>query len=120
MKTTLSRLSGEDLDRIIARTQMQPESICPCGLHWVQSDNKSCGNPIARFHSSLDEMKTARTVLTKLQRHNYWFISLPDVVGEQRLESLMEATARQHAEAFILAANLAPKDSLHHGKTRHE
>lgn len=112
MNTTLSHLSGEDLDRIIARTQMQPKSICSCGLHWLQSDHKSCGNRIAGFHSSLDEMKTARTVLTKLQRQYYWFVCLPNIVGQEPLECLLEATARQHAEAFILAANLTPKDSL--------
>lgn len=115
MKNTLPHLTGDDIDRIIARTQMQPSSICSCGLHWVQSDHKSCGNRIADFHLSLDEMQKARKVMTKLQRTNYWFVSLPDIVdvtGEGRLEVLMEATARQHAEAFILAMNLAPKATL--------
>ena len=111
MKNNLTHLSGDDIDRIIARTQMQPASICPCGLHWVQSDKKGCGNPITRFSKSLDAMQQARTVLTTLQRKYYWFVALPNIVAEPHMEALLEATARQHAEAFILAANLAPQQA---------
>ena len=105
----LSHLTGDDLVRLIAPTQLQRSSICSCGCHYVQSDKKGCGNPIARFDQSLDEMQKARKVMTKQQRANYWFVSLPNVVGELGLEAVMEATARQHAEAFVTAMNLAPK-----------
>ena len=47
-------MTPDEINAAIARTVMNQKDICGCGLHWIQSNGKSCGNPVSNYHDSLD------------------------------------------------------------------
>ena len=61
-----------EINAAIARTVMNQKDICGCGLHWIQSNGKSCGNPVSNYHNSLDAIVPVVRE-SALKKHEYEF-----------------------------------------------
>ena len=114
--------------RAIARF-MLGSNICSCGLHWLQSDKKGCGNPVANYPGDLNAMAWVEQTLTPDQREDYAHAlsqMVPQSVNHGPLAvdepeagdimcwslfDLATATATQRAEAFLRTVGLWTEDA---------
>lgn len=100
-------MTNGEMRKEIARIAM-PQWLCGCGLHWRQSDNVSCGNPVPDYPNDLNAMHEAWRSLTKAE-HKAFREWLQEIVWRDGYtqanphRSVSNATAAQRAEAFLRA-----------------
>ena len=95
-------MTPNEINAAIAKAVMSPKDICGCGLHWMQSNGKSCGNSIRDYHGSLDAIVPV----------------VRDMPDYKRMKAIMElasiclgqviclATPAQWCEAYLRAEGL--------------